>query len=89
LIALCEVATIGTDCKIRLPWRSANGEATFREVSGFLKDHSWAHTLTVEEACVVRFLMICGGAQFDVDVSVNPPRNLPTQRSILELKLKQ
>jgi poly [ADP-ribose] polymerase 6/8 len=89
VIALCEVAKIGTNCKISLPWRSGNGEATFREVSGFLKDHSWAHTLTVEEACVVRFLMICGGAQFNVDVTVNPPGNLPTQRSILQMKLNQ
>jgi poly [ADP-ribose] polymerase 6/8 len=88
-IALCEVAKIGPKCKIDLPWRSPDGQTSFKQVSGFLKDHGWAHTLTIEEACVVKFLMICGGARFDVDVLAKPPKGMPTQKTVLQLRLNR
>ncbi|KAH0788104.1 UBA/TS-N domain containing protein [Histomonas meleagridis] len=46
-----------------------------------LKDHGWAHTLTDEKACVVRFLLVNG--QFDVDIIKNPPKNVPKISDIL------
>jgi poly [ADP-ribose] polymerase 6/8 len=89
VIALCEVGKIGADCTMSLPWRSPDGQRSFRQDSGFLKDHGWAHTLSVEEACVVRFLMICGGANFNVDVIENPPRGMPTPKMVLQMRLNQ
>ena len=61
---------------------------------GTLKDHGWAHTLTREEACVVRFLFVNKGASsndesrfsrapFRVDVLLNPPTKVPTLRDLL------
>lgn len=46
-----------------------------------LKDHGWAHTLTNESACIVRFLFLGGG--FNVDTLSNPPTNIPTLQQIL------
>lgn len=54
---------------------------------GPLKDHGWAHTLTNEDACVVRFLFVeqsCNNNMpFNVDVDQNPPKKVPTLRDML------
>jgi poly [ADP-ribose] polymerase 6/8 len=55
--------------------------AKVREGS-YLKDHGWAHTLTMEEACIVRFLMV--GGEYTVDVITTPPSYVPTLRDVLE-----
>ena len=76
IIGLCEVAQV--------PSRSS-------EIKG-LKDHGWAHTLDIEEACVVRFLFVEQGftsdsrfdkIPFSVDVASNPPKKVPTLRDML------
>ena len=48
---------------------------------GSLKDHGWAFTLTQEQACIVRFLMI---GNFAVDTKSSPPSNIPTLQDILD-----
>jgi poly [ADP-ribose] polymerase 6/8 len=50
--------------------------------AGGLKDHGWAHRLTKEEACIVRFLMV--GGRFSRDVVAKPLQNVPTLRDVLE-----
>jgi hypothetical protein len=50
--------------------------------TGALKDHGWAHTLTNEDAVIVRFLMVGGG--FARDVVANPLQRVPTLKDVLE-----
>jgi poly [ADP-ribose] polymerase 6/8 len=52
--------------------------------TGALKDHGWAHTLTNEDAVIVRFLMVGGG--FARDVVANPLQRVPTLRDVLEFQ---
>ena len=47
-----------------------------------LKDHGWAHTLTDEEAVIVRFLLV--GYDKSYDVINNPPVDLPTLKDVLD-----
>jgi hypothetical protein len=76
IISLCEVVKLpATPINVRLPGREV-------EVSGCLKDHERAHTLTMEEACIVRFVMV--GGQFQRDVVAQPLKAVPTLRDILE-----
>jgi hypothetical protein len=95
-IALCEVAKIPPgDQRIEVPVRGRNDVI----VSGFLKDHEWAHTLTLEAACVVRFLLVqvanatrgIGtfggfggiGSRSGHDVLLNPPKKIPTVQRVI------
>ena len=49
-----------------------------------LRDHGWAHTLTNEAACIVRFLFVSQGrTQFQTDTISNPPNSIPTLNQIL------
>jgi poly [ADP-ribose] polymerase 6/8 len=47
-----------------------------------LKDFSSLMTLTMEQACIVRFLMVQGS--FNHDVTSQPPRKVPTLNDVLE-----
>jgi poly [ADP-ribose] polymerase 6/8 len=79
IISLCEVAKISSKgTSVKIPRKSGASAAC----SGFLKDHGWAHTLTMEQACVVRFLMV--GGCFQVDVLNRPPSKIPTLKDVLE-----
>lgn len=73
IISLVEIAKIpmGKEIIEKIPCRDENGNMVTKKVNGCLKDFNWAHTLTLEEACVVRFLMVGGG--FKVNVLSNPP----------------
>jgi poly [ADP-ribose] polymerase 6/8 len=91
-IGLCEVAKVpmGSDQTITVPVRGRRDAV----ISGFLKDHGWAHTLTLEAACVVRFLLVMPntagtnnlvyGQSSGHDVITNPPKNVPTVRGVIE-----
>lgn len=46
-----------------------------------LKDHQWAHTLTNEKACIVRFLFTNG--RISLDTVSNPPKNIPKLKDVL------
>ncbi|KAH0793078.1 UBA/TS-N domain containing protein [Histomonas meleagridis] len=55
---------------------------------------AWTRTATsgrtrslIEEACVVRFVMV--GGSFSVDVKKNPPKNVPSLRSVLDYQMNQ
>jgi hypothetical protein len=81
MISLCEVDKISAkETTITIP-RAVRGNVTCK---GFLKDHGWAHTLTMEQACVVRFVML--GGSFEKDVIASPPTRIPTLREVLELR---
>jgi hypothetical protein len=60
----------------------------YAKVRGFLRNHEWAHTLTLEQACVVRFLLVTTGQFPPVDVLANPPKAIPTMRMVLDRKLQ-
>ena len=83
IISLVEIANIptGMDVTVEIPCLDSSGKIMKKKVTGFLKDHKWAHTLTLEEACVVRFLMV--GGNFNVDVLKDPPKNVPTLKDVL------
>ncbi|KAK8866279.1 Poly [ADP-ribose] polymerase 6 [Tritrichomonas musculus] len=49
-----------------------------------LSHHGWAHTLTREEACIVRFLLVNGS--YNTDVEKNPPKNVPKLKDVLNMK---
>lgn len=49
-----------------------------------LKDNGWCQTLRVEEACIVRFLMVNFNGGSSYNVIDNQPTNIPTLRDILE-----
>ncbi|OHT07174.1 UBA/TS-N domain containing protein [Tritrichomonas foetus] len=88
IISLVEIAKIpmGKNVTVTIPCRDAEGNLTQKNVTGFLKNHQWAHTLTLEEACVVRFLMV--GGDFEEDVLVKPPRNVPTLKDVLNYHIE-
>jgi hypothetical protein len=54
--------------------------------TGFMNNFGRVYTLTMEEACVVRFLMFDG--RFGNDVIKVPPKRTPTLREVLELHSK-
>ena len=82
IISLCEVAKIpSNDVSVKVP-SLYTGEKDIC-VKGHLIDHQWAHTLTLEEACVVRFLFV--GGSFNIDTVAHPPKNIPTFRDVLLL----
>lgn len=83
IISLVEIANlpIGKEVTIDVPCHTPDKKVRMKKVSGVLKDHQWAHTLTLEEACVVRFVMV--GGDFNVDVLKNPPKKVPTLKDVL------
>jgi hypothetical protein len=60
IISLCEVAKV-PDKGVKIDIQPAGKPKM--TCAGFLKEHGWCHTLTMEQACVVRFLMVGGGFQ--------------------------
>jgi hypothetical protein len=71
-------------------------DVTVRGRGGWLFERPWAHTLSLEAACVVRFLLVMvpgregakrAGADWtghDVNLVSNPPKNIPTLRRVIE-----
>lgn len=87
MIALCEVANIPSrETSAVVTFTGRNGVTT-ETTSGFLKDHGWAHTLTMESACVVRFLFV--GGQFSHDTLTTPPSGIPTLKEMLEAQARR
>jgi poly [ADP-ribose] polymerase 6/8 len=85
IISLCEVAKIppfGQPLSQPKQKRGKEAGETTSELTGALTDFGWAHTLTMESACVVRFLMV--GGEFARDVIDNPLKSVPTLRDVLE-----
>ena len=88
IISLCEIAKlpINKTIDVDIP----NGENSTKRYTGFLKEHGYAHTLTIEPACVVRFLMVSNSKNlidFDVDVVSNPPSKIPTLSSVINYNI--
>jgi poly [ADP-ribose] polymerase 6/8 len=84
VLSLCEIAKVSaTEQTITLA-RGSGGQVV---CNGFLKDHGWAHTLTMEDACVVRFLMV-GQENFTADVVASPPNPVPTLKDVLDSQAK-
>jgi poly [ADP-ribose] polymerase 6/8 len=82
VISLCEVAKIGNSANFRLPRKGA--EKSDLVFNGFLKNHKDMYTLSIEEACVVRFIFVQGS--FGHDVVQNPPKRVPTLHDFLEFQ---
>jgi hypothetical protein len=80
VIALCDVAKVTSGAPLTIPLPGGRSV----ECRGKLQDFGWGRALTLEEACVVRFLMV--GEMFDVDVILSPPTNIPTIPAILKAK---
>jgi poly [ADP-ribose] polymerase 6/8 len=82
IISLCEVAKLPAKgaVTVELPPAAAGGKP--RVLTGALTNHDWAYTLTMEEACIVRFLMI--GPSFERDCTSHPLAKIPTLRDVLE-----
>ncbi|KAH0793074.1 UBA/TS-N domain containing protein [Histomonas meleagridis] len=91
VISLCEIANlpIGKEVTAKYEVRNKDGTMQQKSVKGRMDSHSneWAYTLTIEEACVVRFVMV--GGSFSVDVKKNPPKNVPSLRSVLDYQMNQ
>jgi poly [ADP-ribose] polymerase 6/8 len=83
IISLCEVANIPPDKQFRKSQGTLHCHRQVDKLSGGLNDHGWAYTLTMETACIVRFMMV--GGNFAQDVVASPPHNIPTLRDVLEL----
>jgi hypothetical protein len=84
IVSLCEAAKVPSrHVTVTLPPKP--GETGKRTVEGSLLDHGWAHTLTMEEACIVRFLFV-GGGGFTRDVVADPLKKVPTLRDVLEFQ---
>jgi hypothetical protein len=80
IISLCEVAAIpDSDVRIRLPLRP--GERQNRMVEGHLNRHNWVFTLTMEQACIVRFVFV--GCKIERDVVEYPLEWVPTIGDVL------
>lgn len=82
-IALCEVVKLPPGQQtVSLPKTSPMNEAM--TLTGALTDKQRAHTLTMEQACVVRFLFVSPrpGA-FQIDTLRTPPANVPTLDGVL------
>jgi poly [ADP-ribose] polymerase 6/8 len=82
IIALCEVANIPPGEQPSTKRKRSHCRGPDVELTGGLNDHGWAHTLTMETACIVRFMMV--GGNFTCDVVSSPPQNAPTLRDVLE-----
>jgi hypothetical protein len=54
-----------------------------------LKDHGGYCTLTREDACIIRLLMLTNGTQFQGNVNQSPPQNIPTFAQILAHRARQ
>lgn len=98
IIGLCEVANMidknSTKKQNNINGSSFPGRFHHNEDNsnkGPLIDHGWAHTLTKEEACVVRFLFVESRKDslndcivpFTVDIISKPPKKVPTLRDLL------
>lgn len=88
IISLVEIAKlpIGAEVTESIPCRDEKGKMIAKNVKGCLKDFKWAHTLTLEEGCVVRFLMV--GGDFKVNVLDDPPKNVPTLKEVLNYQIE-
>ena len=87
VIALCEVVNLPINKEVSVTVEIDSNDVTKKKtktLKGSLNDHSWALTLTLEEACIVRFVFVNLKAQ--VNVSSNPPRNIPTMNQVLKLR---
>ncbi|KAH0790022.1 UBA/TS-N domain containing protein [Histomonas meleagridis] len=89
IISLCEIANLpmNQNIKVKYPVFNEDGSVTYKESAGFLKDHGWAHTLTIEEACIVRFLFV--GGNFNVNALTKPPKNVPSLKSVLDYQMRK
>jgi hypothetical protein len=67
--------------------RNAGGRTEVLKLTGFLRDHGWAHTLTIEPACVVRFMFV--GGSFNCDVIDKPPQKVPKLKDVLNFHAKE
>ena len=90
VVALCEVINlpkeidVSVDVNIR---NSKTGKNEKKVLNRFLKSHSWCFTLTTEQACIVRFVLV--NLANCIDVLVNMPTNLPSLADLLEVQAKE
>jgi poly [ADP-ribose] polymerase 6/8 len=82
VISLCEVAMIPPSAHFTLQPKATGQKAL--AFSGYLKNHGSMYTLSIEEACVVRFILVQGF--FAHDVVQRPPSKVPTLHDVLEFK---
>jgi poly [ADP-ribose] polymerase 6/8 len=84
VLALLEVANVPSD---PVTVEVVRSDGVTVNCSGFLKDHGITYgaevwTCSMEEAVVVRFLVV--GGNFGVDVRKNPPKRVPTLTDVLQ-----
>jgi hypothetical protein len=81
VLALCEVAKVpDQDSTIEIPREGKRPLV----VKGFLKDYGWTYLLTMEQACIVRFLFV--GGDFLRDTARWPVPKVPALRDVLEFQ---
>ena len=87
VIALCEVINLpdGKTVTEKVYCRDPrNGNRVQKNISGVLTRHNNIFTLTLEEACIVRFIIV--NLQKQHNIYTNPPSKLPTLIDVLESK---
>lgn len=86
IIALCEVIKLplNKDVVFNATIDADGSKSRFKTVRGVLKNHQWCYTLTMNEACIVRFLFV--NLNQHANVINNPPQNIPNLNQVLKLR---
>lgn len=91
VIALCEVIKLPLntyqkiDVKVK---NAATGQLETKTLEGFLRDNGGCYTLTLEEACIVRFVFTNFTNYIDV-IQNNPSRQVPSFDKIAQKQIAQ
>lgn len=81
VIALCEVINLPLGETMNI---TVDVHGNKKKLTGFLKDHGWCLTLTMDEACIVRFLFV--NLDRGVNVVQNPPTKIPNLIQVLKMR---
>lgn len=86
IIALCEVIKLplNKDVVFNATIDADGSKSRTKTVRGVLKNHQWCYTLTMNEACIVRFLFV--NLNQHANVINNPPQNIPNLNQVLKLR---
>ncbi|KAK8884615.1 Poly [ADP-ribose] polymerase 6 [Tritrichomonas musculus] len=88
-IALCEVINLPRQkdiSEVVLVRDPETGNRVKKTIKGKFNEHDYCFTLTMEEACIVRFVIV--NLQNHVNVYTNPPQNLPSLIDVLDVQAK-
>ena len=87
IIALCEVVQlpVNTNISETVIVRDPNtGNIREKTLTGALNKYDWGFTLTLEEACIVRYIIV--NLDTNLDFLKSPPPKLPTLDDIIKYK---